>query len=275
LFFKSTVTNIISKIFGKFASYRFIFPLQYIINYVYVKSMKVDLSEFDTLKNYKSLNELFTRKLKKCRNIPHDKKTIISPCDGLITECGEIFISRTIQIKGFYYKADELLTPYADKEKIKKIYNGSFINFYLSPKDYHRYHTPIDIQVLKAIHIPGLLYPVNLKYLNKVFNLFIKNERVVLECKTKEEKILYMVFVGALNVGKIKFNFDKRIQTNIKKDDITTYQYADTFLKKGEELGRFEMGSTIVMFFEKDMVELTKSRMTQVKFSETVALIKD
>ena len=91
----------------------------------------------------------------------------------------------------------------------------------------------------------------------------------------QEEKIIYMVFVGALNVGKIKFNFDKRIQTNIKKDDITTYQYADTFLKKGEELGRFEMGSTIVMFFEKDMVELTKSRMTQVKFSETVALIKD
>lgn len=233
--------------------------------------MKVDLSEFDSLGSYKSLNELFTRRLKNPREISTDEKIIISPCDGLITELGDMFISRTMQIKGFYYKADELLSVYADENKIKKIYNGEFINLYLSPKDYHRYHVPVDLQILKVIHVPGLLYPVNLKYLNKVFDLFVKNERVILECKTKEDKVLYMVFVGALNVGKMKFNFDDRIQTNIQKDSITTYQYADIHLKKGDELGRFEMGSTIVMFFEKDSVKLTCERMQKIRFGENIA----
>jgi phosphatidylserine decarboxylase len=233
--------------------------------------MKVDLGEFDSIGSYKSLNELFTRKLKHKREISLDEKIVISPSDSLITELGDMFISRTMQIKGFYYKADELLTSYADENKVKKIYNGEFINFYLSPKDYHRYHVPVDLQVLKVIHVPGLLYPVNLKYLNKVFDLFVKNERVVLECVTKEGKILYMVFVGALNVGKIKFNFDERIQTNIQKESITTYQYADLHLKKGEELGRFEMGSTIVMFFEKDSVKLTCKRMQKIRFGENIA----
>ncbi len=271
----STITNIISRLFGRFASYRFVYPVQYLINFTYTKVMGVDLKEFDTLGSYKSLNELFTRKLKKNRKFNNSSNIIISPCDSLITECGDIYMSRTIQIKGFYYKVDELLTSYVDFAKITRIYNGKFINFYLSPKDYHRYHVPIDMQVLKAVHVPGLLYPVNLKYLNKVFDLFIKNERVILECQTNDKKLFFMVFIGALNVGKMRFNFDKRIQTNVKKDNITTYQYADMQLKKGEELGRFEMGSTIVMFFEKNMVELLCERMQKVIFGDSIAKTGD
>ena len=274
MIFNPTITNVISRIFGKFASHRFVYPLQYLINFTYVKSMGVDLQEFDPLGSYKSLNELFTRKLKKDREFDNSDNIIISPCDSLITECGDMFISRTMQIKGFYYKADKLLTSHIDFADITKIYNGKFVNFYLSPKDYHRYHVPIDMQILKVVHVPGLLYPVNLKYLNKVFDLFIKNERVILECQTNDKKLFYMVFVGALNVGKMRFNFDSRIQTNAKKDSITTYQYADLQLKKGEELGRFEMGSTIVMFFEKNMVELTCERLQKVKFGDCIAKIQ-
>ena len=274
MIFNPTITNVISRIFGKFASHRFVYPLQYLINFTYVKSMGVDLQEFDPLGSYKSLNELFTRKLKKDREFDNSDNIIISPCDSLITECGDMFISRTMQIKGFYYKADKLLTSHIDFADITKIYNGKFVNFYLSPKDYHRYHVPIDMQILKVVHVPGLLYPVNLKYLNKVFDLFIKNERVILECQTNDKKLFYMVFVGALNVGKMRFNFDSRIQTNAKKDNITTYQYADLQLKKGEELGRFEMGSTIVMFFEKNMVELTCERLQKVKFGDSIAKIQ-
>ncbi len=272
MIFNPTITNIISNIFGKFASHRFVFPVQYLINFIYVKTMGVNLQgEFDPLGSYKSLNELFTRKLKKQRVFDKSDKVVISPSDSMITELGDMFISRTMQIKGFYYKADELLTTFIESENIKKIYNGNFINFYLSPKDYHRYHVPLDMQILKVVHVPGLLYPVNLKYLNKVFDLFVKNERVILECKTDKDKLFYMVFVGALNVGKMRFNFDSRIKTNAKKDSITTYSYADIHLKKGEELGRFEMGSTIVMFFEKEMVKLTCERMQKVKFGDTVA----
>jgi len=273
LIINPTITNIVSNIFGKFASHRFVSPLQYLINFIYVKTMGVDLQEFDPIGSYQSLNELFTRKLKKQRVFDKSNKVVISSCDSMITELGDIFISRTMQIKGFYYKVDDLLTSFVELENIKKIYNGKFINFYLSPKDYHRYHVPIDMQVLKVVHVPGLLYPVNLKYLNKVFDLFVKNERVILECKTEENKLFYMVFIGALNVGKMKFNFDNRIQTNAKKDTITTYQYADIHLKKGEELGTFEMGSTIVMLFEKNMVELTCKKEQKISFGDSVAKI--
>jgi len=271
LIFNPTITNTISMFFGKFASCRFVSPLQYLINYTYVKMMGVDLREFAPLGSYRSLNELFTRKLQQKREFDKSNDIAISPCDSLITELGNMLENQTMQIKGFHYKADELLTSHIKPENIKKIYNGKFINFYLSPKDYHRYHVPIDMQVLKVVHIPGLLYPVNLKYLNKVVDLFVKNERVVLECKTNDDKLFYMVFVGALNVGKMKFNFDNRIQTNAKKDTITSYQYANIHLKKGEELGTFEMGSTIVILFEKDTVELMCKREHKIRFGDNIA----
>ena len=271
--FKPTITNTLSRAFGKFANFKFFKPLQRLINLIYVKTMGVDLREFDDIDSYETLNLLFTRKLKKPRQFNEDKNIFISPCDSLITEEGDLYANRAIQIKGFYYDIDALLTSNISQENRQKIYNGKFINFYLSPKDYHRYHAPIDMQILKAIHIPGLLYSVNLKYLNKIMDLFVKNERVVLECKTIKGKLFYMVFVGAMNVGKMKFNFDDRIQTNYKKDVMTTYMYGDIVLKKGEELGRFEMGSTIVMFFEKDMVELLKNKMTKVKYGDPIAKI--
>jgi phosphatidylserine decarboxylase len=232
--------------------------------------MGVDLKEFDKLSSYKSLNQLFTRSLKNKREFDKDKQAFISPSDSLVSELGDMFISRTLQIKGSYYKVDDLLVG-IEKENIKKIYNGKYINLYLSPKDYHRFHSPIDMKVAKAVHVPGLLYSVNLKYLEKIPDLFVKNERVILECFTNDNQLFYMIFVGALNVGKIKLNFDERIQTNCDKKEITTYYYGDVFLKKGDELGRFEMGSTIVIFFEKDMAELTVERMTKVRFGDTIA----
>ncbi len=269
--FKSTITNVISRVFGKIANFEFFYPIQYMINFTYVKTMKVDLSEFNKFSSYRSLNKLFTRKLKTKRIVNESENLFISPCDSLITELGDIFISRAMQIKGFYYKVDELLTEQIDNKNIKKVYNGKYINFYLSPKDYHRYHSPIDMKIIKAVHIPGVLYPVNLKYLNKVWDLFIKNERVILECRTNDNDLFFMVFVGALNVGKIKFNFDDRICGNSIKREVTSYVYGDLHIKKAEELGRFEMGSTVVMLFEKDSVELLRKTTEKINFGEIIA----
>ncbi len=271
MFFNPIVTNIISTIFGKFAKIKFPFVVQYSINWIYVKSMGVDLQEFAPLKSYKTLNLLFTRKLQKKRTFDTNNKIFISPCDSFITECGNLHTNQAIQIKGFSYNIDELLTKKIDKELISRVYNGNFINFYLSPKDYHRYHSPIDMQIEKAVHVPGTLYPVNLKYLHKVPELFVKNERVILQCKTNDNILFFMVFVGALNVGKIKFNFDKRIQTNCSKKDITTYMYGNIKIKKGEEIGNFEMGSTIVIFFEKGSTKILKNANTQINFSDSIA----
>ncbi|NOX15551.1 MAG: phosphatidylserine decarboxylase, partial [Epsilonproteobacteria bacterium] len=124
-------------------------------------------------------------------------------------------------------------------------------------------------------HVPGLLYPVNLKWLRKIPSLFIENERVILECKMQNDELFYMVFIGALNVGKMRFIFDDRIQTNSNKRFTTYYKYGDISLKKGDNLGTFEMGSTIVMFFEKDCVNLLCQPDKHIKYADTIAVINE
>jgi len=236
-------TNGVSQIFRKFAKTKFPHFLQCFINKSYVNFFKIDMSLFkeeDPCK-YPTLNNLFIREKKEIK-FYEDEDVFCSPCDGMITEYGEIKEKKAYQIKSKNYSIDELIPGNSLKE-------GFFLNIYLSPKDYHRYHVPIDMQVFSATHIPGALYPVNMPSLKKRDNLFIKNERVVLKCKDKKDRIFYFVAVGALNVGTMVFNFDERIKTNISNSKITTFEYKNLHLKKGEELGRFEMGSTILLFF--------------------------
>ena len=267
-------TSVVSRVFGRFASTKFSPFFQKIINLCYVKIMKVDLSEFYDSSKYESLNALFTRAFVKTREFNHDNDNFISPSDSMISEYGTIDHYTALQIKGFKYSVHELLSKKIDTRSQKRVNGGDFVNLYLSPSDYHRYHTPIDMKIQKAVHIPGKLYPVNLKWLHKVPQLFVENERVILECKTMEDKIFYMVFVGALNVGKISFIFDENIQTNVDNKEISVYKYRDLFLAKGAELGRFEMGSTIVMFFEKDLVTLSAQVGKHIKFGEILASIE-
>ena len=267
------ISNLISMAFGKFASTSFPAPIQNIINSGYVKIMGLDMSEFEPPESYKSLNALFTRKLKKQRVFPQDEKSVISPCDAFITEAGKAVKNRALQIKGFSYKIDELLTKYVSDEQKAKLYDSEYINLYLSPKDYHRYHTPMDMKVKKAIYVPGALYPVNFAYLNRIVDLFIKNERVILECEDSKNRLFFMVFVGALNVGKMVFDFDSRIQTNANQKEIKIYKYDNVSLKKGDEIGYFMMGSTVVMFFEKGMFNLSVSKDKHIKFGDVIGNI--
>ncbi len=263
-------TSSLSRLFGIFASKEFPSVIQRIINKAYVTLMKVDLQEFEEASFYKSLNKLFTRRFKTRRLFNINEKTFISPCDSLISAYGAIEHSTALQIKGFHYNVSHLLGDYISKEQKAKLEGGSFINFYLSPKDYHRYHAPIDMRITKAVHIPGKLYPVNFTWLSKINNLFIENERVVLECYTKENQLFYMVFVGALNVGKIAFSFDASIQTNASTNLQRYYCYDNLKIAKGEELGHFEMGSTIVMLFEKELIHFDLGHVRTVKFGQPI-----
>ncbi|RXK13568.1 phosphatidylserine decarboxylase [Halarcobacter mediterraneus] len=262
------ITNIISQYFGKFAKTEFPSFFQKIINGVYAKIFKLDLSEFRGAKYYKSLTDLFTRELAIAREIDEDKEVFISPTDSLITQCGNLDEDLALQIKGMEYSFEELLT-YNCANNFDKLKNGTYMNFYLSPRDYHRYHAPCDFEVKKLIHIPGKLYPVNLKYLNKQIDLFAENERVILEC-IHEEKLFYMVFVGALNVGQMVFEFEPKVETNTKIRDIQIYDYEEKFLKKGDCLGYFKMGSTVVMFWEKGFVELENLLGQSIKYGQGI-----
>ena len=265
--FKSSIA---SRLFGVFASKEFPRPIQNSINKAYTLMMKVDLMEFDDVTSYTSLNKLFTRRFKNRRLFNINEKTLISPCDSLISAHGAIENNLALQIKGFEYNVRSLLGDYIAKEAKDRLDGGAFVNFYLSPSDYHRYHAPIDMRITKAVHIPGHLYPVNLKWLKKVQGLFVENERVVLECYTKENRLFYMVFVGALNVGKMAFTIDTTIQTNAKASIQHCYLYDDLFIQKGDELGHFEMGSTIVMLFEKESVNLELNGISHVKFGQPI-----
>jgi len=246
-------TSIISSGFGKFASKEFPAIIQHIINAGYVKLMGLDMSEFREPSSYKTLNKLFTRAFEKPRAIPEDKSKLISGVDALITDAGTIVDGKAYQIKGMSYKIEELFGSY-HKDVVEKVEGGEFINFYLSPKDYHRYHMPMDLQVLSITHIPGKLYPVNFPLLRNKKDLFIENERVVLECKDKKGRAQVLVLVGALNVGKMIVTFEPKIQTNSDIREPKHYTYENVILERGELFGWFEMGSTILTFSEKGSI---------------------
>lgn len=235
-------TNVISRIFGRFAHTRFPKGMQYAINRFYIDYFKINLDEFESLESYPTLNALFTRNLVKPRILHTTPFNLISPTDSLITESGSITQQSALQIKGKSYRVNDLLGITHDLNRY------SFLNLYLSPRDYHHYHAPCDLEILEAKYFTGKLLPVNFASLHKNENLFIQNERVVLKMHCKHnQSIMYYVAVGALNVGKMQFLFDKRIQTNAKYGDCTYTYEKPIVLEAGDEIGFFEMGSTIVL----------------------------
>ncbi|WP_297923774.1 archaetidylserine decarboxylase [uncultured Campylobacter sp.] len=150
--------------------------------------------------------------------------------------------------------------------------NLSYANIYLSPRDYHHYHAPCDLSVLQALYIPADLYSVAKKFLLKIPNLYAKNERVILKCKMCNGGILWMVFVGALNVGKMRFDFDTRIQTNACANrEGALYEYENLSFKKGDHLGNFELGSTIVLVAQSEFLKFETPTDTSVKFGQKIA----
>jgi phosphatidylserine decarboxylase len=271
------ITNVFSRVFGFFASRHFPKKIQKFINKSYVKLLNIDMSEFDVPQNYKSLNELFTRSLKIRRNIVKNDEILISMCDSLVSEEGTIKANdlSALQIKGSSYSVNSLLGDFILAKEKKRLEGGIFINLYLSPADYHHYHAPCCMKIIKAVHIPGKLYPVNFKWMNKKNGIFTQNERVILECETKDMAKFFLVFVGALNVGKMKFYFDENICTNTKERIQTLYMYKDLYVSQGDELGFFEMGSTIVFLGENGIFKPLVKRNTKVKFGDKIIKITD
>lgn len=257
--------KVISSFFGVVANLKFGF-LQKYINKFYIKLFDIDMSEFKAPSEYKSLNELFTRKLLKKRKFSSRQSDFISPSDGTCLFLGSTENQKAISVKGRIYDVNELLGDLVGHGEYE------FFNIYLSPKNYHCYHAPCDMQILSALYIPGDLKSVNLRALCKFANLYETNERVILQCKT-QNRLFWLVFVGALNVGKIKFSFDSKINTNAKNSKNSLYKYENLFIQKGEFLGNFELGSTILIFFEKERISFLKKQDCEIKFGETIGIL--
>jgi len=268
-------SSLISGLFGKFAGKEFSPRVQAFINQSYVKLMKLDMSQFESPEHYPSLNALFTRSFKFTPKHPLEEGQIISPCDALVTEVGSIKDSMAMQIKGMEYDLAGLLGGRYAKD-LERLEGGTYINLYLSPRDYHRYHMPFDLEVLSVLHIPGKLYPVNMPLLRNKLNLFIENERVVIECRDSSGAKHYIVLVGALNVGKMVVTFEERIKTNTNIKTRSYYAYEEPIkLQIGELFGWFEMGSTILLFSEKGRVNYHVPVDKKVSFGEPIGHFTD
>jgi len=265
-------TSVISNAFGKFASKEFPSIVQHTINATYVKLMGLDMSEFREPSTYKTLNKLFTRAFETPRDISTDKTKLLCGVDALITDAGTIREGKAYQIKGMSYSIEELFGQ-NHKESVAKVEGGEFINFYLSPKDYHRYHMPMDLKILSLTHIPGKLYPVNFPLLRNKKDLFIENERVVIECEDRKGRTQLLVLVGALNVGKMIVTFEESINTNSEIREAKHYSYTNLWLERGEMFGWFEMGSTILTFSEKGSIVPEVSINQKTKFADILGQV--
>ncbi|MCF6206969.1 MAG: phosphatidylserine decarboxylase [Sulfurovum sp.] len=270
---KKHFTSVVSSYFGTFASKRFPSIIQHIINSSYVKLMGLDMSEFREPASYETLNALFTRALEVPRPLPEDPRALISGVDALVTDYGTVSEGKAYQIKGMSYSIERLFGEY-HKAAAEWMEGGTFMNFYLSPKDYHRYHMPLDLKIHSLTHIPGKLYPVNFPLLRNKQDLFIENERVIIECEDEKGRMHILVLVGALNVGKMVVTFEPRVNTNSDITEPQHYTYEDLMLKRGALFGWFEMGSTLLHFAQKDAVVTELAINQKVKFTDVIGSVK-
>jgi phosphatidylserine decarboxylase len=195
--------------------------------------------------DYASFNAWFTRALKPgVRTFDTDQQAFLSPCDGRISETGSLKENRILQAKGKDYTLQDLL---ADDPVCSQLVDGYFSTIYLSPKDYHRIHMPLTGRLQRMIHVPGRLFSVAPYTARQVPRLFARNERVIAIFNT-DAGPLVMVLVGAMLVSSTETVWAGEVTPNKNKDvSVIDYPEGDVTLSRGDEMGRFNMGSTVIL----------------------------
>ena len=220
----------------------------------FVDKYAVDMSEAHNpdIGSYNSFNAFFTRPFKAGAR-PITEADFACPVDGAISQLGAIDDHHIVQAKGHVFTTAELLG--GDSALAAEFRNGSFANLYLSPKDYHRIHMPCDGRLLSMTHVPGALFSVNPATARGVPNLFARNERVICAFESPEHGPFAMVLVGATIVGSMATVWHGVVRPK-PANKITQWTYTDQniALAKGEEMGRFLLGSTVVMLFRPDTI---------------------
>lgn len=244
---------------------------------LFIRQFKVNMAEAKNpdWKSYTSFNNFFTRELKeKARDISADKTAIASPVDGAISQLGKINDDLIFQAKGHAYSLTQLLGDRKDLGETFK--DGQFNTIYLSPKDYHRIHMPIDGKLKEMIHVPGELFSVNPTTVENVPALFARNERVICLFDT-DAGPMAMILVGAIFVGSIETVWHGEVTPPTCKD-IRNWKYDEKELNyiKGQEMGRFNMGSTVILLHANEKMDWLKELKAEqvVRLGETIGSIK-
>jgi phosphatidylserine decarboxylase len=215
----------------------------------FVERYGVDMNEAadPDIGSYKSFNDFFTRPLKAGIR-PLASSDFVCPVDGAISQFGAIDDHHMLQAKGHRFTTTELVG--GDAALAAQFRHGGFANLYLSPKDYHRLHMPCDGKLTRMIYVPGTLFSVNPTTARGVPNLFARNERVICGFASPEHGPFVMVLVGATIVGSMATVWHGVVNPK-RTNKVSEWSYADQdiLLKKGDEMGRFLLGSTILMLF--------------------------
>lgn len=225
----------------------------------FAKKYQVNLAEAEkpNASDYATFNEFFIRPLKaNARPINQDPQALCLAADGCVSELGNIEQNQLIQAKGHHFSLETLLAN--DLELANKFQQGKFITTYLSPRDYHRVHMPCDATLRKMIYVPGELFSVNPFLADHIPNLFARNERVICEFET-EFGPMVQILVGATITASISTVWAGVINPP-RTDNVLVYNYltegeSAVKLKKGDEMGAFRLGSTVINLFPQNCIE--------------------
>lgn len=239
---------------------------------------QIDLSQAldPDLSHYPSFNHFFTRALKPgARPLAEGEHLLTSPVDGAISQCATICNQSLFQAKGHQFDLVSLLGGL--ESRTRPFVHGQFATIYLSPRDYHRIHMPLDGTLREMVYIPGRLYPVNNPSTRTVPGLFARNERVAVLFDTAAGPMA-MILVGALFVGSIETVWSGEI-TPPNGRFVQCWRYHDEHaitLKQGEEMGRFNMGSTVILLFGAGAISL-QERLTageRLRMGESIGTLE-
>ncbi len=219
----------------------------------FIQRYNVDMSlaVIEDPEKYSNFNDFFTRHLKpEVRPMTNGEKDIVCPVDGSIAQIGQIKQNQLLQAKNFYFDLETMFAN--DQQLAETFYDGSFATLYLSPRDYHRVHMPLAGKLEKAIYVPGRLFSVNRMTSDLVPQLYSRNERLICLFST-EAGPMAVIFVGALIVGGIQTVWMNKPATSYKAGDIMPPS-KNVHLAKGAELGKFLLGSTVIVAFKQSKV---------------------
>ncbi|HSG58763.1 MAG TPA: archaetidylserine decarboxylase [Woeseiaceae bacterium] len=219
----------------------------------FVLHFDVDVEEVarEVPAGYESLNDFFTRELRDdARPVATAADAVIAPVDGTVSQAGVLTAGRLVQAKGLHYAVEDLLAT--DIETARSFAGGSFATIYLAPYNYHRVHSAVDGQ-LEALHyVPGDLFSVNEATVSRVSGLFRRNERLIMHFATPRGPVV-QILVGAINVGSISTPWTGEIRPRKSGVvDVLEPNSAPRTVRKGDLLGWFNMGSTVILLFPAD-----------------------
>ena len=243
-------------------------------NFARVYDVNLAEAERESLDDYQSFNDFFTRALKPdARPLPADPLAVVSPADGMVSQAGRIERGRLLQAKGHTYSIEALAG-----EACPQFDGGSFATVYLAPSDYHRVHAPVRGRLLKTRAIPGALYSVNGSTEAAIEGLFARNERLVCEFQTTHGRVL-VILVGAMIVASIETVWDGPASP-YRREQVSRFDsnaQTPRFYARGAEIGRFLLGSTVIVCFERDRARLDPRIQPgqKVKMGEAIGRLQD